>query len=123
MSSVGDSGSSISTLQAALAGTTSDVAFQIIGVASGLNDTQVTSRPTQIDGLPQRDMMQQTRLQSDLEAPWAQPNPQKADWDIRLAKRQTALQARFTAMETALANLQSQVNWLSGRIAELVSPH
>jgi flagellar hook-associated protein 2 len=46
-------------------------------------------------------------------------NQQKADWDIRLADKQTALQTKFTAMETALSSLQSQGQWLSGQIAKL----
>jgi flagellar hook-associated protein 2 len=46
-------------------------------------------------------------------------NQQKADWDVRLSERQTALQAKFTAMETALSKIQSQGNWLSSTIAKL----
>ena len=46
-------------------------------------------------------------------------NQQKADWDVRLAEKQTALQTKFTAMETAMSSLQSQGQWLSGQIAKL----
>jgi flagellar hook-associated protein 2 len=46
-------------------------------------------------------------------------NQQKADWDVRLSERQTALQTKYTAMETALSKLQSQGTWLSGQIAKL----
>jgi flagellar hook-associated protein 2 len=46
-------------------------------------------------------------------------NQQKADWDVRLATKQTALQQKFTNMETALSQLQSQGSWLSGQISKL----
>ena len=42
-----------------------------------------------------------------------------SDWNDRLTLRQTALQAQFTAMETALSQSQSQAQWLSGQIASL----
>jgi flagellar hook-associated protein 2 len=48
-------------------------------------------------------------------------NRQKADWDVRLAEKQTALQQKFTAMETALSQIQSQGNWLSGQLSKLTS--
>lgn len=44
-----------------------------------------------------------------------------ADWDVRLATRQTALQRQYTAMESALGQLQSQGNWLAGQLAGLPS--
>lgn len=40
-------------------------------------------------------------------------------WDDRLAIRRTALERQYTALETALNNLQSQGNWLAGQIASL----
>ena len=46
-------------------------------------------------------------------------NQQKADWDVRLADKQAALQQKYTAMETALSQLQSQGSWLSGQISKL----
>lgn len=42
-----------------------------------------------------------------------------ADWDIRLAARQTTLQRQYTALESALGKLQSQGSWLAGQIASL----
>ncbi len=42
-----------------------------------------------------------------------------ADWDVRLAARQTTLQRQYTALESALGKLQSQGNWLAGQIASL----
>ena len=42
-----------------------------------------------------------------------------ADWDVRLATRQTTLQRQYTALESALGKLQSQSSWLAGQIASL----
>jgi flagellar hook-associated protein 2 len=42
-----------------------------------------------------------------------------ADWDNRLEVRRASLQRTYTALETALSNLQSQGNWLAGQIASL----
>ncbi|GCD89531.1 flagellar filament capping protein FliD [Nocardioides sp. LS1] len=42
-----------------------------------------------------------------------------AAWDDRLALRRTSLQQTYTALETALSNLQSQGNWLAGQLAHL----
>ena len=44
-----------------------------------------------------------------------------ADWDVRLAARQTTLQRQYTALETALGKLQSQSSWLAGQIGSLPS--
>lgn len=41
------------------------------------------------------------------------------DWDRRLELRQSTLQAQFTALETALNQMNSQSSWLSGQIASL----
>jgi flagellar hook-associated protein 2 len=46
-------------------------------------------------------------------------NQQKADWDVRLQEKQQTLQTKFTAMETALSQLQSQGSWLSGQLSGL----
>lgn len=42
-----------------------------------------------------------------------------ADWDMRLELRRSSLQARFTAMESALNKMNSQSSWLSGQLASL----
>jgi len=42
-----------------------------------------------------------------------------ADMDDRLALKETSLRAQFTAMETALAQSQTQSSWLSGQLASL----
>jgi flagellar hook-associated protein 2 len=44
-----------------------------------------------------------------------------ADWDTRLALRQESLQRQFTAMETALNQMNSQSSWLSSQIKSLSS--
>lgn len=44
-----------------------------------------------------------------------------SDWDTRLALRQDSLQRQFTALETALSQMNSQSNWLSGQLASLSS--
>jgi len=48
-------------------------------------------------------------------------NDQIADWDVRLAARQQALQRQFTNLELALGKMKDQSNWLSGQIAGLPS--
>ncbi|MBW8827204.1 MAG: flagellar filament capping protein FliD [Acidobacteria bacterium] len=48
-----------------------------------------------------------------------QLNTQIADWDTRLAQRQDILRAQFTQMETALANMKAQSNWLASQTASL----
>ncbi|MBO9521602.1 MAG: flagellar filament capping protein FliD [Nocardioidaceae bacterium] len=44
-----------------------------------------------------------------------------ADWDNRLAIRKDALTRQFTALETALSQMNSQSSWLSGQLAKLNS--
>lgn len=41
------------------------------------------------------------------------------DWDLRLELRRTALTRQFTALETALNQMNSQSSWLSGQISSL----
>jgi flagellar hook-associated protein 2 len=40
-------------------------------------------------------------------------------WDLRLELRRTSLQQRFTALETALSQMNSQASWLAGQISSL----
>ncbi len=40
-------------------------------------------------------------------------------WDLRLELRRTALTRQFTALETALSQMNSQSNWLAGQINSL----
>jgi flagellar hook-associated protein 2 len=42
-----------------------------------------------------------------------------ADWDTRLLTKENALRRQYTALETALGQLQSQGNWLAGQLASL----
>lgn len=44
-----------------------------------------------------------------------------ADWDNRLALRKDTLTRQFTALETALSQMNSQSSWLSGQLAKLSS--
>jgi flagellar hook-associated protein 2 len=44
-----------------------------------------------------------------------------AEWDTRLALRQESLQRQFTALETALSQMNSQSSWLSGQLSSLKS--
>ncbi|HEV7641659.1 MAG TPA: flagellar filament capping protein FliD [Gaiellaceae bacterium] len=64
---------------------------------TGQMDLRVTSSESQINLLKQHE----------------------SDWKERLKVKETALRAQFTAMETALAQSQSQGQWLSGQIAKM----
>jgi len=44
-----------------------------------------------------------------------------SDWDTRLELRRTSLERQYTALETALSNLNSQGTWLAGQISSLPS--
>jgi flagellar hook-associated protein 2 len=44
-----------------------------------------------------------------------------AEWDTRLALRQDTLQRQFTALETALSQMNSQSSWLAGQLKSLPS--
>lgn len=44
-----------------------------------------------------------------------------AEWDTRLALRQESLQRQFTALETALSQMNSQSSWLAGQLSSLPS--
>ena len=44
-----------------------------------------------------------------------------ADWDVRLATRETTLRSQFAAMEAALGTLKNQSTWLAGQISSLPS--
>ena len=43
------------------------------------------------------------------------------DWDVRLGQRRTNLERQYTALETALSQLNSQSSWLSGQLSSLSS--
>lgn len=44
-----------------------------------------------------------------------------AEWDTRLALRRYSLQRQFTALETALSQMNSQSSWLAGQLSSLPS--
>jgi len=44
-----------------------------------------------------------------------------ADWDVRLASKQTSLQAQYSALEVALGKLKNQSTWLAGQLNALSS--
>jgi flagellar hook-associated protein 2 len=46
-------------------------------------------------------------------------NTEIANWDIRLAARQVALQHQYSGLEVALGKLKDQSNWLAGQVASL----
>lgn len=46
-------------------------------------------------------------------------NSSITDWDDRLALRRSSLERQFTALETALNQMNSQSSWLSGQLASL----
>lgn len=46
-------------------------------------------------------------------------NEQVSSWDLRLARRKSALEKQFSGMEVALGKLQSQSNWLASQLATL----
>jgi flagellar hook-associated protein 2 len=48
-------------------------------------------------------------------------NTEIANWDVRLAARQTALQRQYAGLEVALGKLKNQSNWLAGQLANLSS--
>jgi flagellar hook-associated protein 2 len=48
------------------------------------------------------------RLQDSIEA-----------WDVRLELRRTTLSRQFTALETALSQMQGQSSWLAGQLSAL----
>jgi flagellar hook-associated protein 2 len=67
---------------------------------------------TQSDGILASRISSQDSVISSLRA-------RQADLDVRLAQREKALRAQFTALETALQQAQAQSSWLAGQIAAL----
>jgi flagellar hook-associated protein 2 len=87
-------------------GATAGFAARVQAVAQGASDavngtvtTSINGRSTDIE-----------RMQDSI-----------ADWDSRLALRQESLQRQFTALETALSQMNSQSSWLSGQLGSLSS--
>lgn len=81
-------------------------AARVQTVAKGASDSVDGTITTSIQGRSS----EITRMQDSIE-----------DWDARLALKQQALQRQFTALETALSQMNSQSNWLSGQLGSLSS--
>ena len=87
-------------------GTVDGFAARVQAVAKGASDSIDGTLTTSINGRK----TEIKRMQDSI-----------ADWDDRLAVRQEALQRQFTALETALSQMNSQSNWLAGQISSLSS--
>lgn len=87
-------------------GTVNGFAARIQAVAKGASDPVNGSLTTSINGRNSTIK----RMQDSI-----------ADWDTRLALRQDTLTKQFTAMETALQQMNSQSSWLSGQLGSLSS--
>ena len=74
-----------------------DVANEASDKYTGSLTTAITGRSSTID-----------RLESSIE-----------DWDTRLELRRATLTRQFTALETALSQMNSQSSWLAGQISSL----
>lgn len=83
----------------------------VSAVAQRVSDVATTySDPT--DGLITSNIAQQQQEVQDL-------GDQISDWDVRLQLQQQALEDKYNAMETALANLQSQSSYLTSTLSSL----
>ena len=80
-----------------LAGRIETVATNASDPYEGTLTASVTGRTTGIE-----------RLQDNIE-----------QWDLRLELRRTTLERQFTALETALSQMNSQSSWLAGQISSL----
>jgi flagellar hook-associated protein 2 len=90
---------STTSAQAGWAARVADVAKTASNAATGTLTSAIAGRTTSID-----------RLTDSI-----------ADWDDRLEIRRSTLERTYTALETALNNLQSQGSWLTSQIASLPS--
>jgi flagellar hook-associated protein 2 len=90
---------SVTAKLTALAGRIQGVADVASDPYEGTITTAVTGRTTTID-----------RLKDSIDA-----------WDDRLALRRESLTRQFTALETALSQMNSQSSWLSGQLSSLSS--
>jgi flagellar hook-associated protein 2 len=87
-------------------GTVAGFAARVQAVAKGASDSVNGTITTSINGRN----TEITRMQDSI-----------TDWDARLALRQESLQRQFTALETALSQMNSQSNWLSGQLKSMSS--
>lgn len=87
-------------------GAVNGFAARVQAVAKGASDSVDGTLTTSINGRNSSIR----RMQDSIE-----------DWDARLALRREALNRQFTAMETALQQMNSQSNWLSSQLGSLSS--
>jgi len=89
-----------------VSGTPNGFAARVQAVAKGASDTVDGTVTTSINGRSSQIKEMQDSI---------------ADWDTRLSLRQESLQRQFTALETALSQMNSQSSWLSGQLNSLSS--
>ena len=95
------------TVSAALGGsTTSGFAGRVASITRSASDPYSGSLTSEVTG--SNTMIRE--LQDSI-----------SDWDTRLALKRQSLTAQFTALETALSQMQSQSSWLSSQLASLPS--
>ena len=87
-------------------GTTAGFAARVQDVAKQASDSLTGTLTSSIDGRN----TEIKRMQDSI-----------ADWDTRLELRQASLQRQFASLETALSQMNSQSNWLSGQLSSLSS--
>ena len=93
MSAVSGSGSSTSTLSANFATSGGVSTFNVSGLASGLNDTQIIQQLMSIEQLPQQKIIQQTTLETTRQA------------DLR------TIQSQLTQLSLAVSQLIDPTTW------------
>ena len=84
----------------------------IVGAVAQRVQSVATTYCDPIDGLLTSNITQQQSAVQDL-------GDQIADWDVRLQLRQTSLEQQYSAMETALSQLQSQSSYLTSVLGSL----
>jgi flagellar hook-associated protein 2 len=89
-----------------VSGTPTGFAARVQAVAKGASDSVDGTVTTSIKGRSSEIKQMQDSV---------------ADWDTRLTLRQESLQRQFTALETALSQMNSQSSWLSGQLNSLSS--
>jgi flagellar hook-associated protein 2 len=89
-----------------VSGTPNGFAARVQAVAKGASDSVEGTVTTSINGRSSEIKEMQDSI---------------ADWDTRLTLRQESLQRQFTALETALSQMNSQSSWLSGQLNSLSS--
>jgi flagellar hook-associated protein 2 len=89
-----------------VSGTPQGFAARVQAVAKGASDSVDGTMTTSINGRSSEIKQMQDSI---------------SDWDTRLSLRQESLQRQFSALETALSQMNSQSSWLSGQLNSLSS--